>query len=60
MPPSKTGGVNRALSIVAVLLAAIAVVLALTAVRRPHGGFWQGQLPITLPAESFTVALKPE
>ena len=39
---------------------AISPVLPLTAVRRPHGGFWHGQLPTTLPLASFPLALNPE
>src|SRR5271154_4906240 len=39
---------------------AISPVLPLTAVRRPHGGFWQGQLPTTLPLASLPGALNPE
>ena len=38
---------------------AMSPVFALTAISLPHGGFWQGQLPITLPCASFTVAVKP-
>ena len=37
----------------------ISPVLPLTAVRRPHGGFWQGQLPTTLPVASLPGALNP-
>src|SRR5437016_5580818 len=33
--------------------------LALTANKRPQGGFWHGQLPSTLPLESLACALNP-
>ena len=38
---------------------AISPVLMLTADKLSHGGFWQGQLPITFPFASFAGALKP-
>ena len=43
-----------------VVVHATSPVFPLTAIRRPHGGFWQGQLPTTLPLASLPGALKPE
>src|ERR1700733_5144566 len=43
-----------------VVVQATSPVFPLTAIRRPHGGFWHGQLPTTLPVASLPGALKPE